>query len=78
MNELMNIFMNLAKEHTAAHIPSLESDLYIGVQVGLEKAMVAMAELPELRDDDAVKSIAERLTHGLPALPLPEGSREAE
>lgn len=74
MTDLMNIFMNLATEHTRVHTASLESDIYMGYQMGLEKAMMALAELPELSGDYGVQSVTERLTHSLPALASTEAA----
>lgn len=69
----MNVFMNLAKSHSESVIRSTVSDIEQGYRFGLEKAMEEMATLPELMNDFAVKSIIERLAHGMAALPIKDG-----
>lgn len=65
---LKDIVMTLAKEHTTIHAASLKSDIYLGEQIGIEKAITMLANLPELADEPEVWKMLENFSHNLPAL----------
>lgn len=65
---IKNIITTLAQEHTRIHNASFDSDLYLGEQFGIEKAIRLMAELPEMKNDAEVQEMLKRFDKALPAI----------
>lgn len=65
---LKDIVMTLAKQHTSIQSASFKSDIYLGEQIGLEKAITMLANLPELADEPEIWKMLENFSHGEAAL----------
>lgn len=62
------LFMTLAGSHASSFRRATDSDTVMGYLMGLEQAMNAMGNLPELADDPDVLAVLDNIAHHRPAV----------